>query len=281
MDLMIPDSSDQFRKYFLSIKASFPQTEALSESEFERLFHYAGCLISAYSFCENPDQEMDIALVPFADTLNHRTGFNNARLYFEKEHLKMICHADCPKGEQLFNTYGDLGNRDLLIKYGFADDPNPHHVVTFDPIEWLRNHVKHSRIGLSSTITKRICDSDQSAFNLFDKYDGLLPCQISSSSAAAEEISAMKYFLDWIYLLSLPSKTSPSSLKPRSNYEDFVSSNAEGILEIVKARRALLPANKVDVVNWPFGPKLYAQIIKNQDIEILDECINYLNNRKG
>ena len=137
IDFMIPDSSEQYRKYFLSIKGSFPQTAIISENEFEKLFHFAGCLVSAYSFCEDPDRELDIALVPLADSLNHRTGFNNARLYYEKESLKMICHTDCPKGEQLFNTYGDLCNRDLLVKYGFVDDPNPFHTVSFDPIDWL------------------------------------------------------------------------------------------------------------------------------------------------
>lgn len=283
MELLIPDSSDQFRKYFLSIKSSFPQTSNISDKELEKLFHYAGCLISAYSFCEDPDQELDIALVPLADTLNHRTGFNNARLYFEKEHLKMVCHADCPKGEQLFNTYGDLGNRDLLIKYGFVDEPNPFHAVTFDPIEWLRDHVQQSKIGRSGD-TKRVCDSDPSAFNLFDKFDGKLPCQLASppKGSTTFDLSGMKSFIDWIYLLTLPSKTSPSSLKIRSNYDSFLSvpENISAIKEILKARRSLLPSTKVDVSNWNYGPRLYAQIIKNQDLEILDGYILLLENYK-
>lgn len=276
MEMMIPDSSDQFRKYFLNIKSTFPQTSNISNEEFENLFHYAGCLISAYSFCEDVDQELDITLVPFADTLNHRTGFNNARLYYEKEHLKMICHSDCPKGEQLFNTYGDLGNRDLLIKYGFVDEPNPHHVVVFDPIEWLRNHVVQSKIGGSES--KRVCDSDPASFNLFDKFDGKLPCELKSDF----EMSGIKNFLDWIYLLSLPAKTSPNSLKIRSNYDEFLSNpeNLSSILEILKARRSLLPDAKVDTCNWNYGPKLYAQVIKNQDTEILDGFILMLEKKK-
>lgn len=276
IDLIIPDSSEQYRKYFLSIKGSFPQTAAISEDEFKKLFHFAGCLISAYSFCEDPDQELDISLVPFADTLNHRTGFNNARLYYEKESLKMICHVDCPKGEQLFNTYGDLSNGDLLVKYGFVDEPNPFHVVTFDPIEWLRDHVQQSKIGGEDI--KRVCDSDPAAFNLFDKFDGKLPCQLRRSSCY--DISGMKSFIDWIYLLTLPSKTSPNSLKPRASYENFLlssSENVSGILEILKARRALLPESKKDVCSWNYGPKLYAHIIKNQDIEILDGYISLSN----
>ena len=282
IESLIPDSSEQYRKYFLKIKDSFPQTANISEKEFQKLFHFAGCLISAYSFCEDADQELDIALVPFADTLNHRTGFNNARLYYEKESLKMICHADCPKGEQLFNTYGDLGNRHLLIKYGFVDEPNPFHSVTFDPIEWLRDHVQQSKIGFKDgEIIKRVCDSDPSAFNLFDKFDGKLSCQLVSSNSSNFDISGMKSFIDWIYLLSLPSKTSPNSLKPRSTYENFLSvpENVVAILEILKARRSLLPETKIDTSNWNYGPKLYAQIIKNQDLEILDGYIRFLTNQ--
>lgn len=279
MESIIPNSSDQFRKYFLIIKSSFPQTANISDKEFERLFHYAGCLISAYSFCEDAEQELDIALVPFADTLNHRTGFNNARLYYEKELLKMVCHSDCPKGEQLFNTYGDLGNRDLLIKYGFVDEPNPHHTVAFDPIEWLRDHVQQSKIGEGSG---RVCDSDPSAFNLFDKFDGKLSCELlTPSSTSSFELNGMKTFIDWIYLLSLPSKTPPKSLKVRPNYDDFLSipNNISGILKILKARRSLLPQKKIDTSSWNHGPKFYAQIIKNQDLEILDGYISLLESK--
>lgn len=286
---MIPDSSEQYRKYFLSIKGSFPQTATISEEEFKKLFHFAGCLISAYSFCEDPDLELDISLVPLADTLNHRTGFNNARLYYEKESLKMICHVDCAKGEQLFNTYGDLGNGELLVKYGFVDEPNPFHVINFDPIEWLRDHVRQSKIGVGSgKEVKRVCDSDVAAFNLFDKFDGKLPCQLILNSGHFD-ISGMKSFIDWIYLLTLPYKTLPNSLKPRASYENenengnnlFLSSseNVSGILEILKSRRALLPETKKDVCSWNYGPKLYTQIIKNQDIEILDGYISFLSNK--
>lgn len=41
-----------------------------------------GSLIMAYSFSDDSEQ---IAMVPMADMLNHRTGCNNARLYFDQE----------------------------------------------------------------------------------------------------------------------------------------------------------------------------------------------------
>ncbi|KAG2175165.1 hypothetical protein INT44_007653 [Umbelopsis vinacea] len=118
------------------------------------LFHICGSLIMAYSFHdeltpkpssqanaddkteEDEDDEEDeeeqegiIAMVPMADMLNHRTGFNNARLFHEPESLQMRAIKDIPASEQIYNTYGDLCNADLLRKYGFVDVPNEFDIV--------------------------------------------------------------------------------------------------------------------------------------------------------
>ncbi|KAL0094670.1 hypothetical protein J3Q64DRAFT_1629571 [Phycomyces blakesleeanus] len=122
------------------------------------LFHICGSLIMAYSFTdevatnankpiknkededededdEDEDEDEDeegaelIAMVPLADTLNHKTGFNNARLFHEPEFLEMKAFKDIRKGEQIYNTYGDLCNADLLRKYGFVDEPNEFDIV--------------------------------------------------------------------------------------------------------------------------------------------------------
>ena len=277
---MIPNSSNQFRKYFLNLKSKFPQTAKISDQELEKLFHYAGCLISAYSFCEDPDREIDIGLVPLADTLNHRTGFNNARLYYEKDFLKMVCHEDCLMGAQLFNTYGDLGNRELLLKYGFVDEPNPFHAVTFDPVEWLRDHVVHSKIGITDDNLSRICDSEKLSFNLFHKFDGQLPCQLIAT-ANGFGLDGIKSFIDWIYLLSSPATSKLSfSLKPRTSYKKFLSipENINEIVKILQARRALLKESSGDdVQNFEtYSPKIYTEIIKNQDRKIIDGFILFL-----
>ncbi|XP_052244047.1 N-lysine methyltransferase setd6-like isoform X6 [Dreissena polymorpha] len=59
-------------------------------------------------------------MVPMADILNH-VAKNNAHLKFEKEALKMVAIKDIPKGEEVFNTYGELANWHLLHMYGFAE----------------------------------------------------------------------------------------------------------------------------------------------------------------
>ncbi|KAG2183393.1 hypothetical protein INT43_006399 [Umbelopsis isabellina] len=128
------------------------------------LFHVCGSLIMAYSFhdelavrkrqendekdnldeaeaeaeAEDEDEDSDeeeeeeqgiIAMVPMADMLNHRTGFNNARLFHEPEALQMRAIKDIKAQDQIYNTYGDLCNGDLLRKYGFVDEPNEHDIV--------------------------------------------------------------------------------------------------------------------------------------------------------
>ncbi|KAI9493377.1 hypothetical protein BDB00DRAFT_823797 [Zychaea mexicana] len=116
------------------------------------LFHQCGSLIMAYSFHdpigapepangatqedhdnddndEEEEEEGLLAMVPMADMLNHKTGYNNARLFHEPECLRMKAIKSIQTGDQIYNTYGDLCNADLLRKYGFADESNPFDLV--------------------------------------------------------------------------------------------------------------------------------------------------------
>ncbi|CCA68310.1 related to SET7-Regulatory protein [Serendipita indica DSM 11827] len=72
----------------------------------------------AESDTESPD---DVNMVPMADILNARYGCHNAKLFYEKDHLNMIATKDIPAGEQIWNTYGDPPNADLLRQYGHID----------------------------------------------------------------------------------------------------------------------------------------------------------------
>ncbi|ORZ17926.1 hypothetical protein BCR42DRAFT_460436 [Absidia repens] len=124
----------------------------------KELFHVCGSLIMAYSFhdeykdesaaetsskkqdnddsdSEDEEEEEDqglLAMVPMADMLNHKTGYNNARLFHEPHGLVMKSIKPITKGMQVYNTYGDLCNADLLRKYGFTDENNPHDLCEID-----------------------------------------------------------------------------------------------------------------------------------------------------
>ncbi|KAG1725403.1 uncharacterized protein EDB91DRAFT_90561 [Suillus paluster] len=70
---------------------------------------------------EDTEDTSNIAMVPMADLLNARYDSVNAKLFYEKHHLHMVTTKPIKAGEQIFNTYGDLPNSDLLRRYGYVD----------------------------------------------------------------------------------------------------------------------------------------------------------------
>ncbi|XP_072768017.1 N-lysine methyltransferase setd6 [Nerophis lumbriciformis] len=108
--------------------------------------------VMAYSFQdphEEDDEEEETStppmMVPMADMLNHVSD-HNANLEFTPDTLKMVSVRGIEKGHEVFNTYGQMANWQLLHMYGFtqpypsnssetADIPvaNLHHVAATDP----------------------------------------------------------------------------------------------------------------------------------------------------
>ncbi|TRM70198.1 hypothetical protein BD626DRAFT_476605 [Schizophyllum amplum] len=71
---------------------------------------------------DSDDEEAaEVGMVPMADMLNARYGSENAKLYHEPTVLKMISTRAIKAGEQVWNTYGDPPNGDLLRRYGHVD----------------------------------------------------------------------------------------------------------------------------------------------------------------
>ncbi|XP_028304242.1 N-lysine methyltransferase setd6 [Gouania willdenowi] len=92
--------------------------------------------VMAYSFQEprdesdneddNDDEEEEEKplnlpmMVPMADMLNHVSN-HNANLEFTPDSLKMVAIRPIAKGEEVFNTYGQMANWQLLHMYGFTE----------------------------------------------------------------------------------------------------------------------------------------------------------------
>ncbi|KAK7495545.1 hypothetical protein BaRGS_00013243, partial [Batillaria attramentaria] len=70
-------------------------------------------------------------MVPLADILNHVAN-NNASLNFDVDALRMVTTKDIKKGEEVYNTYGELANSHLLHMYGFAERYPLNHYDTVD-----------------------------------------------------------------------------------------------------------------------------------------------------
>ncbi|KAF8902910.1 hypothetical protein CPB84DRAFT_1814817 [Gymnopilus junonius] len=69
----------------------------------------------------------EVALVPMADILNARYKTDNVKLFHERDSLRMVSTRPIKAGEQIWNTYGDLPNSDLLRGFGHVDYlPLPH-----------------------------------------------------------------------------------------------------------------------------------------------------------
>lgn len=66
-----------------------------------------------------------VAMIPLADILNAKSGCENAKLFYELTSLNMTTTKPIKKGEQIYNTYADPPNADLLRRYGHVDDENP------------------------------------------------------------------------------------------------------------------------------------------------------------
>ncbi|CCD26265.1 ribosomal lysine N-methyltransferase NDAI_0H00910 [Naumovozyma dairenensis CBS 421] len=113
-------------------------TEKLGSISWEE-FLYIPSIIMAYSFdveIKNDDDENEgdeefdekeeepellKSMIPLADTLNADTHKCNANLTYDKDSLKMLAIKPIKKGEQVYNTYGELPNSELLRKYGYVE----------------------------------------------------------------------------------------------------------------------------------------------------------------
>lgn len=86
--------------------------------------------VMAYSFQEPHEEDDDEdeqenapnppMMVPMADMLNHIAN-HNANLEFTPDSLKMVSVRQIRKGEEIFNTYGQMANWQLLHMYGFTE----------------------------------------------------------------------------------------------------------------------------------------------------------------
>ncbi|XP_052583010.1 N-lysine methyltransferase SETD6 isoform X2 [Peromyscus californicus insignis] len=90
------------------------------------LYRQLVAIVMAYSFQEPLEEEDDEKepnsplMVPAADILNH-TANHNANLEYSADYLRMVALQPIAKGHEIFNTYGQMANWQLIHMYGFAE----------------------------------------------------------------------------------------------------------------------------------------------------------------
>ncbi|XP_023565186.1 N-lysine methyltransferase SETD6 isoform X3 [Octodon degus] len=90
------------------------------------LYRQLVALVMAYSFQEPLEEEEEEKepnsplMVPGADILNHLAN-HNANLEYSADYLRMVATRSIPKGHEIFNTYGQMANWQLIHMYGFVE----------------------------------------------------------------------------------------------------------------------------------------------------------------
>ena len=138
----------------LEEEASEASEASDEETNARRLYLHATALVAAFSFtlgdpddddanvsedsfeapsdselCHREQHATTQAMVPFWDMLNHREpAAACVRLDHDEasRSLRMIATRAVREGEEVFNTYGALGDEELLRRYGFVMRRNPH-----------------------------------------------------------------------------------------------------------------------------------------------------------
>uniref|UniRef100_UPI0037E8B477 N-lysine methyltransferase setd6 n=1 Tax=Semicossyphus pulcher TaxID=241346 RepID=UPI0037E8B477 len=124
--------------------------------------------VMAYSFQEPQEEEDDEEeeeedgkapnppmMVPMADMLNHVSN-HNANLEFTPASLKMVCVRPIHKGEEVFNTYGQMANWQLLHMYGFTE---PHQSNSNDTADIpITNLYKVVTQGIQSDLDRQLVE---------------------------------------------------------------------------------------------------------------------------
>ncbi|EPZ33158.1 hypothetical protein O9G_001127 [Rozella allomycis CSF55] len=146
----------------------------MTDEEIEKQFHIAGSIVSSYSFTEDDI----IQMVPLADVLNHKTGFNN------------------------FNTYGELGNSQLLLRYGFIEKENAYNdveIIATEVTDSVECENKEERIDL--LLEDEVID-DFFVISKENKVPNSLIATVAILLMTKEEFRQFERTVDWEELVS-------------------------------------------------------------------------------
>jgi SET domain-containing protein 6 len=136
---LVPVIKEFAHVFFSGDENASQHAEEMTAPHNLELMHKMGSLIMAYAFdvepsnlekdvdeegyaSEDEDEALPKGMVPLADMLNADADKNNARLFYEAEHLSMKAIKSIRAGEEIFNDYGPLPRSDLLRRYGYITD---------------------------------------------------------------------------------------------------------------------------------------------------------------
>lgn len=101
------------------------------------------------------DREMMKAMVPLADTLNADTKLHNASLIPSGSELRMVAIKKIKKGDQIYNTYSEHPNSELLRRYGYVESDGSKYDFGEVPLHIIKDHFSE-KMGVNYDLFDRI-----------------------------------------------------------------------------------------------------------------------------
>ncbi|XP_061243384.1 N-lysine methyltransferase SETD6 isoform X2 [Bos javanicus] len=181
------------------------------------LYRQLVALVMAYSFQEPLEEEEDEKepnsplMVPAADILNHLAN-HNANLEYSPTCLRMVAIQPIPKGHEIFNTYGQMANWQLIHMYGFAE---PYPDNTNDTADIQMVTVREAALQGTKVEAERLL--------LYERWDFLCKLEMVGEEGAfvigREEVLTEEELATTLKVLCMPAEEF-TEFKDQNGWED-------------------------------------------------------------
>lgn len=189
----------------------------------EEDFNSVATLIMSYSFDvsklkqtgleEEVDEEEDLddpddsepvrdshclkSMVPLADTLNADTHAHNASLMYSDENLVMRSIKSIAKGEQVFNSYSNHPNSEILRRYGYVELDGSLHDFAEVRLSDLGHYFGQQTGGFERIIScLKDIEVEEDEFFILDSYDCFLSGDVIFEFIFAAQLIDVIYKVD-------------------------------------------------------------------------------------
>nr|XP_035137630.1 N-lysine methyltransferase SETD6 isoform X4 [Callithrix jacchus] len=137
-------------------------------------------------------------MVPAADILNHLAN-HNANLEYSADCLRMVATQPIPKGHEIFNTYGQMANWQLIHMYGFVE---PYPDNTDDTADIQMVIVREAALQGTKTEAERLL--------LYERWDFLCKLEMVGEEGAfvigREEVLTEEELTTTLKVLCMPAE---------------------------------------------------------------------------
>ncbi|RIA84403.1 hypothetical protein C1645_742343 [Glomus cerebriforme] len=128
------EKRSQLKKDYEEILKALPSDGILSEKISWELYLWGYYIVTSRSFpnklIDPEDAESTEALIPLADSLNHRPRQKITWQFSDREYMRLVAGETIECGKEIYNNYGPKSNKELLLGYGFCIKDNPDDWIT-------------------------------------------------------------------------------------------------------------------------------------------------------